>query len=89
MYLYDLTDDHIERQHLQAVRRECLTVAVRVIARHRRSSQQTVRQSVKTVENALAVLDRIGQIDLATSLRFAISRAASPSQSTVIEETPK
>jgi len=89
MYLYDLTDDHIERQHLQAVTRECMTVAVRVIARHRRSSQQTVKQTVKTIENALAYLDRIGQNDLATDLRFAIARAAAATHSTTIGEMPK
>jgi hypothetical protein len=89
MYLYDLTDDRIEQQHLQSVRRECLTVAVRVIARHRRSSQQTVRQTIKTIENALAYLDHIGQNDLATDLRFAIARAAAPTHSTTIAEMPK
>jgi hypothetical protein len=88
MYLYDLTDDRIEqtKQMRQAAQRKAMTRAVGIIARHLGARTSQVRLSVRTVENALAVLDRLGFHDQATVIRFEMAMNSSPSHLTRVSD---
>jgi hypothetical protein len=88
MYLYDLTDDRIEQQKQmrKAAERKAMTRAVGIIARHLGARASHVRRSVRTVENALAVLDRLGFDDQATVIRLEMAMNSSPSHLTRVSD---
>jgi len=70
--------------HRQIVR-DAMTSAVKIIAKHLGGSRSSVRRSVRHIDNALAVLDRLGYSEQATDLRFRISVSAAAKQATTTE----
>ena len=61
------------KQWRQAAERKAMTRAVGIIARHLGARTSHVRRSVRCLDNALAVLDRLGFQEQATDIRFDLS----------------
>ncbi|CAB4204196.1 hypothetical protein UFOVP1387_50 [uncultured Caudovirales phage] len=81
-----MTEIDQRKQMRKAAERKAMTRAVGIIAKHLGARTSHVRRSVRCVENALAILDRLGYDDQATVIRFEMAMNSSPSHLTRVDD---